>query len=281
MGIDCYGVPIGTDKFITSELMASAEEIKDDASKATDLLSCNRQALWSALRLSIVQRFQYICQHVSPSLCEPVAVWLDTQLWSVLEAATGITIPRSYRGGEGDLVVNVPVEGLGGKSFQEWVIRLPIKLHGWGLRSLEETCGPAYLATLETSIPRMGVISPIMMETWGGDECWGKGAAKETRWSAVLNSGCREGLEMTIAWERLTQEARQAYSWLDKEVDQVFTVPVAGLGEGSVTGVTRGKIVSSREKTCALLLAKALEDHRPKHDRAAWAWRQRDKISSA
>ena len=144
VGIDCYGVPIGTDKFITSELMASAEEIKDDASKATDLLSCNRQALWSALRLSIVQRFQYICQHVSPSLCEPVAAWLDTQLWSVLEAATGITIPRSYRGGEGDLVVNVPVEGLGGKSFQEWVIRLPIKLHGWGLRSLEELTWPLW-----------------------------------------------------------------------------------------------------------------------------------------
>ena len=61
----------------------------------------------------------------------------------------------------------------------------------------------------------------------------------------------------------------------------MFTVSVVGLGEGSVTGVTRGKIVSSREKTCALLLAKALEDHRPKHDRAAWAWRQRDKISSA
>ena len=35
------------------------------------------------------------------------------------------------------------------------VIRLPIRLHGWGLRCLRETCSPAYLGALETSIPFM------------------------------------------------------------------------------------------------------------------------------
>ena len=97
----------------------------------------NRQALWSALRLSILPRFQYWCQHVEPSLCEPVAAWLDSQLWTVLEAATGLNIPWGDRREEGDLVVEVPVTGLGGRSFQHWAIRP----HGWGFRSLQEICG--------------------------------------------------------------------------------------------------------------------------------------------
>ena len=35
------------------------------------------------------------------------------------------------------------------------------------------------------------------------------------------------------------------------------------------------------EKNKSLLLSKALELHRPKRDRHAWAWRQRDKLSTA
>ena len=40
-------------------------------------------------------------------------------------------------------------------------------------------------------------------------------------------------------------------------------------------------IVTARETTRALLLAKALSVHKPKKDRPAWAWKQRDKISSS
>ena len=281
VGFDCYGVPMGTDKYIETELMERAKEIVADAKKATELLSCNRHALWSALRLSIAQRFQYHCQHVHPSLSEPVAAWLDTQLWQVLEASTGFDIPREDRGQEGDFVVRMPVTGLNGRSFQDWAIRLPVKLYGWGFRSLKETCAPAYLGTLETSIPRMGDISPIMTGTWGGVECWGEGRDIMTRWRTVLSSGCKEGVEMRKAWDSLTQEANESAEWLGKEAEEVFTVPVAALGMGSVSGETRGKIVGAREKTRALLLEKSLDEHRPKRDRPAWAWRQRDKISSS
>ena len=107
---------------------------------------------------------------MSPSLCEPAAAWLDTKLWTVLEAANGLAKPRD-RGHAGDFVVDCPVTGLGGKSFQLWAIRLPVRLYGWGVRSLEETCKPAFLGTLETSLPRIGEISPIMSATWGGPEC--------------------------------------------------------------------------------------------------------------
>ena len=248
-GFDCYGVPMGTNEFVHSELMKSAKNIVADAERTKQVLAVNKQAQWAALRLSISQRFQYLCQHVHPSLCEPVAAWLDVHLWKMLENITGFNIPRGHRGQEGDMVITVPVEGLAGKSFQEWCVRLPIKLYGWGLRSLQETCIPAYLGTLETAIPRMMEISPAMAPTWGGEECWGSGASIETRWRTVLGSGSAEGDEMKRAWELLTREALESASWLNREVESVFKVALPGLGSGKVTGETRGAIVSAREKT--------------------------------
>ena len=58
---------------------------------------------------------------------------------------------------------------IGGYDYQEW---LPIKMYGWGLRSLEENCGPAYLGTLETAIPFMAARDKIFpqMEPVGGGE---------------------------------------------------------------------------------------------------------------
>ena len=122
------------------------------------------------------------------------------------------------------MAITVLVEGLGGKSFQEWCVRLPIKLYGWGHRRLEETCIPVYLGTLETAIPHMIEISPIMAPSWGGVECWGGGAPKDTRWRTVLDSGSAEGEEMKRAWALLTREARESATWLDKEVESVFKV---------------------------------------------------------
>ena len=47
-----------------------------------------------------------------------------------------------------------------------------------GLRRLEETCGAAYLGTLETALPFMAANSQIckqMEDDWGGEDCWGHG----------------------------------------------------------------------------------------------------------
>ena len=142
-GMDCYGCPIGSDNFVRNMLQCRAEEIMRDAVKSVDLLAGDRQALWSVLRLSISNRFGYFCQLVPPSLVEPVAKWLDSAVWErVLQPATGLTIPRGHGG---ETVISCPVTSLDNLSFQEWVIRLPVKQYGWGIRKMEETCGPAFI----------------------------------------------------------------------------------------------------------------------------------------
>ena len=110
-------MPIGSEKYVTSEIKDIAVGIANDAMKTAEVLSSNKQALWAALKLSVSQRFQYICQHVQPSLCEPVAEWLDQQLWHTLEQTVGFQIP----GGEieGSLKIDIPVDGLNGRTFQQ------------------------------------------------------------------------------------------------------------------------------------------------------------------
>ena len=115
-----------------------------DAERTRDVLAQDRQALWTGLRLSISQRFQYLLQLVPPSLTRPVAAELDAKLWQLFEATVGFSVPRT--GGQSGLTLHIPeVPALHGHTYQECVVRLPVRLYGWGFRSLEDTCGPAYL----------------------------------------------------------------------------------------------------------------------------------------
>ena len=167
-------------------------------------------------------------------------------------------------------------------SYQEWLIRLPVRLYGWGIRSLEETCGPAYLGALESAAPFMAAGDQIcsqLADSWGGEECWGEGAPILQRWRVLLHSSCREGEELRRTWTKLVRQASEAVNWLERDIEGVFSVDLEGVGEGSVTGETRKKVVEATEKTRSLLLSKSLQLHRPQKARPVWAWRQRDKVS--
>ena len=150
----------------------------EDSKKAEEVLGGDRQALWSALRLSITQRFGYLQQMVPPSLTEPVAAELDKVLWGMFERVCGFEVPRGE--GQGGLTLSIPeVPYLDGCTFQELVVRLPVRLHGWGFRSLRDTCGPAWLGTLETAVPYMagrGEVCTQLEEGWGGRESGGEDA---------------------------------------------------------------------------------------------------------
>jgi len=87
------------------------------------------------------------------------------------------------------------------------------------------------------------------MEVWGSEECWGEEAAVEDRWRIVLSSGCSEGAELRRLWERLQREARVSADWLGEEVPGVLNTPVQGVGEGSVSGAIRGRVVQATENT--------------------------------
>ena len=174
-----------------------------------------------------------------------------------LEVATGLNIPRHE-----DFLVNCPIDGIQNISYQEWLIRLPIRLHGWGLRSLQETCGPAFLGALETAIPFIHK-NEAMEEFWGGEDYWGINAPYETRWQKLIESGSKEGQELIYTWEKLKSHATIAAEWLGDGIDEIFLPDTPGVGLGSTDGQTRSKIVEAVEKVRFKLLSKCLELHQP------------------
>ena len=149
-GFMCYGVPIGEDRYMSYKLHEVAARLLEEARQVQDVLGRNRQALWTSLRASIQQRFDYWCTLCRPSLVRPVAALLNSGLWKVLEAAAGCQVPRvGHLLEEGaECVLTTPVSGLEAKPFAEWVMRQPVKLHGAGLRSHEDSCYPAYIGLL-------------------------------------------------------------------------------------------------------------------------------------
>ena len=284
-GFLIYGAPVGSDKYCAHQLQLIADGIVRDAQQTSELLAGERQSLWSALRCSIVHRFDYWLQMSYPSVVEPIASWLDTQLWKVLESATGLSIPRSSSNTPWNCVLPIPVMERERQTFQEWVVRLPVRLGGFGIRSFKDTSGIAFLGALEQAIPAFQGergVCPQLADDMGGDECFGEDALGD-RWRVMVTSGCREGEELKRLWSVLQEEERQAATWLEQEMQENISQRVGEVGGSSCDGSTRGKVAEERDVTWAKLVKKGLEMH-PRQDRSnrpVWSWLQRDKLSAA
>ena len=113
------GVPVGSPAYVFYKLKERAGAITADARRIAEVLRSNREALWSALPLSISQRFGYLHR----------AGRQGAGRGAVGDPGSGLRAQ--------DTLQALPAAELDSRSFQEWAVRLPVRLHGWGLRSLE------------------------------------------------------------------------------------------------------------------------------------------------
>ena len=125
-GFICYGIPMGTDAYVSKALWEKAEEVKLDLEKVSNILAEDNQALWVALHRSIAHKMDYHLSLCYPTDILPVARHLDSALWSAFELAVGQHVPRQEEGLGLECVVDVPVDNLQGRSFQDHFVRLPI-----------------------------------------------------------------------------------------------------------------------------------------------------------
>ena len=238
------------------------------------LLETEKQTLWAVLRSSLCQQLDYWLQLCYPSDVLAAAERMDNILWQALQVATGSRIPRVGEGSDWECIPSVPVESLRDRSFQEWVVRQPIRFGGLGVRGQRETVPAAFIGALEQTLPAFtgdrGVCQQLThLVAEPGDE--------ENRWQALLQSGCRTGTELAWCWESLTTEAREMGTFLNQEVEKIFLVPVQGVGEGRTDGKTRSVIIETREKTRGQALTRALELHPDRQVRPVLMWPQLDK----
>ena len=148
-GFDCYGIPLGTNIYVSQALWEKAEEVKRDMEKVADILHKDSQALWVALHRSLAHKMDYHLSLCYPSAILPVADYLDSVLWAVFERAVGQHVPRQEEGLGTECVLEIPVDTMAGRSFQELFCLQPIRLRGFGLRSFTDTSSAAFIGGLE------------------------------------------------------------------------------------------------------------------------------------
>ena len=169
-------------------------------------------------------------------------------------------------------------------SFQQLVVRLPIKMGGLGVRNQEQLRYAAFVGAVEQCVPQIGIstgLCPALGHQFGGDECFGKVMPADTWWEVLITSGCRLGQEFQEAWEVLRREASQCAEWLDEELKGALAQPVRGAGMGCVTGATMNLVVEQLEKMWGKVLKTSLDQHADRRARPVMSWPQRDKLSSA
>ena len=156
-GFTCYGVEIGTQAYVRHKLGEKAKKLISDINKVMYLLRYHHQAAWVLLSTSLAHQLDYSLTLQYPSDILETASLLDRRLWAAVEQVAGRThIPRQEEGMGVECVLNLPgLPMLEGCSFQALMVRQPVKLGVFGLRSLVETRFPAFVGGLEQALPLM------------------------------------------------------------------------------------------------------------------------------
>ena len=279
-GMICYSIPIGSDKYVAQKLEEKVSEIVGEVEAVCEVLQEEHQVLWAVLRSSVSQKLDYWLTLVYPSQVRIAAARMDSLQIKVMEILLGMKIPFQGEGLGWDCPLTLPIDNLDGRSFQQWVMRQPVKSGGCGLRSHVETSHAAFLGGLEQAVPHFtgeGGICP-QLEGVVGD--WTM-AQEDTRWQHLLQSGCRTGVELAQSWSTLQTEARQCSIFLDQELVGPLAAEVQGIGNGSVDGSTRRAVVQQREEFRGAVMTEALGRLGNSAAKAPKAWANRDKLSSS
>lgn len=276
-GIICYGVPIGSDKYVSHMLSAKMDEIEQQAKQIEGVLLEEKQALWAVLRSSISHKLDYWLTLCYPSQVKSAAERMDIVQNQMLESLVGMKIPMQAMANEWAIPLPVPEATLRTRSYQHWVIRQPIKMGGLGIRSNVETRHAAYIGGLEQALPHFvgegGICKQLSMVLGEVDG--------ESRWQTLLQSGCRTGNELADAWNILKQEAQHCSSYLGLDIQGPLTSDVEGAGQGSTDGSTRRKITAEREELRGAVMKECLSRMTNQKRRAVVAWQNRDKLASS
>ena len=275
-GFMCYGIPIGSQEYVRHQLSLKVHEIAKEVQETVKVLEGEGQAVWTVARSSSATKLDYHLSLCYPSDMREAAKEMDSLLISMLNSATGLSVPMVD---EGRGVEHCPVPGiarLAGKSYQNWMIRTPVRLGGMGLRSVAETSLAAFIGGVEQSVPHFvgeggtcQQLRPVL----------GDMQDTATRWAGMMSSGIRTGSEFAAAWQTLREEASESCQYLDQELQGPLAAEVQGAGSGSVDGSTRRMVTIWIEDTRAAVLAKALEHHPDQTARPVWVHPQLDKLS--
>ena len=196
----------------------------------------------------------------------------------MMERAVGQQIPRANHGLGFECMLDLLVDSMAGRSFQELHVRTPIRLRGFGLRSLLQSSPAAFIGAIERSVSAFSGEAGICRKL---EHLLGGGQEGASWWRHLLESNTRTGREFGESWDCLRLEAEQCTAYLGKELAGALgTGPdvAAELGEG---GSSRQMVTEQREELREAVLREALLRHPDQTARPTIAYPQLDKTSTA
>ena len=135
----------------------------------------------------------------------------------------------------------------------------------------------AYLGSVAICLPTFGgpegVCSPL-------EYLFDKEEPNESRWSKLVQSGSRLGVEFATAWNRVKRQAEQLSVFLQEEVPDILAPGPEGFGLGADWGA-RQLVVKEREKMLVKVMEKALKQYPDQEARPVKNWKNRCKLSTA
>ena len=175
--------------------------------------------------------------------------------------------------------INIPVDGQSGKSFQNWIMKQPIRMGGLGIRSQAEVCSFAFIGGVEQALPHFthgDRICPQLEDVIGNFE------ETSERWKKMIDSGCRTGKEFATAWQKLKHELQQHSDYLGQEPTLgPLSEDVYSAGGDSEDGSTRKLLMHQIEDIRGAVLKENLSRHPDPTSRQVIALQNRDKLSSS
>ena len=164
------------------------------------------------LHRSIQHKMDYHLSLFYPSDILAAARYLDNVLWGMLESVINQHIPRKDEGRGFECLLDIPVFSMEGQSFQELLVRSPVRLRGFGLCSMEESSAAAFIGAAELALPSfsgsLGLCRQLEHLLGGGP------SEGDSWWRCLVDSGCRTAQEYLRAWQALRIEGEQCCNYL-------------------------------------------------------------------
>ena len=152
-GFLCYGIPVGTPAYVRHQLSIKVQEVAREVEQIVKVLDQEGQSIWTIARSSTAMKLDYALPLCYPTDMEVAAKEMDNLLWLMLEKSAGFSIPRVDEGRGLECCPNPPVGRWQGRSYQELMVRTPVRLGGMGLRSSVETSVAAFIGGVEQALP--------------------------------------------------------------------------------------------------------------------------------
>lgn len=127
-GTTIYGVPVGTNEYVRHTLEEKVAVLARETINTCSVLEGESQTLWTLVRMSVIQKFDYWLALCYPSDVKAAAKRVDEIVWSAVESAAGNTVPRVTSGQGWDIAIDVPVNTMNNCTFQGVLTRLKVKI---------------------------------------------------------------------------------------------------------------------------------------------------------